>query len=110
MSDYDQDEQRSLPGQRTQITLNDGTTLVVRVLNPDYLRWDLSRGKKGWPSGQEAPFLFATFLAWSAAKREGAYEGTYEAFAEAATDVTPLDTDAEAGDVIRPTLPAHEAG
>lgn len=106
------DTERTLPGQRTKITFIDGTEYTVRVLNPDYLRWDLSRGKRGWPAGSDAPFLFATFLAWSGAKREGRFAGTYEEFAEQVADVSPItpDEDQDAGDVIRPTPPAHEAG
>lgn len=107
------DTERTLPGQRTRVTFVDGHEIVVRVLNPDYLRWDLSRGKRGWPAGSEAPFLFATFLAWSAAKREGVIaDMTYESFTEQCVDVTPIrqDEEKDPGDVIRPTLPAPEAG
>lgn len=106
------DTERILPGQRTRIDYADGTDLVVRVLNPDYLRWDLSRQKRGWPVGPEAPFLFATFLAWSAAKREGHFAGSYEEFTEQAIDITPIkqDEDQDAGDVIRPTRSVPEAG
>lgn len=109
--DVDQDQgERTLPGQRSQITWPDGSTVVVRVLQPDYIRWDLSRGKRNWPLGQDAPFLFMSFLTWSAARREGVYDGTWEQFSEAVADVSALEADAEAGDVIRPTPPAHEAG
>jgi hypothetical protein len=69
---------------RIEVTLNDGTTFVVQALNPDLIRWDRQASKLGWPAPSVAPFLWLTFLAWSAAKREGAIpsETSWETFGD----------------------------
>lgn len=64
--------------------LADGRTLEARVINPDYLRWDRTAAKHGWPKATEAPFFWQTFLAWSAFRREGliAADVSWETFSE----------------------------
>lgn len=57
---------------RLEVFLDDGTSFTVQALNPDLIRWDRQAAKLGWPTAQAAPFLWMTFLAWSAARREGA--------------------------------------
>ena len=66
------------------VTLADGTTETVRVLNPDYLRWDRTASKHGWPAMDKAPHTWLTFVAWSALRREGRIgdDVTWEAFSE----------------------------
>jgi hypothetical protein len=66
------DDDHRLTTPRIEVTLDDGTTFVVQALNPDLVRWDRQASKLGWPKMSDAPFLWLTFLAWSAAKREGA--------------------------------------
>jgi len=53
---------------------------TVPVDNRDYVAWDLSARREGWGGGQEQPFLFQTFLAYSAAKRAGRWSGTFAGF------------------------------
>src|SRR5262245_40906380 len=62
----------------------DGRELTVRVLNPDYLRWDRTAAKHGWPAMAKAPFTWLTFVAWSALRREGLIPEamTWEDFSE----------------------------
>jgi hypothetical protein len=66
------------------VSLEDGRQLQVRVVNPDFLAWDRTAAKHGWPSMRTAPFLWMTFLAWSALRRTGQLGGdvTWEAFSE----------------------------
>jgi len=66
------------------VSMEDGRELSVRVLNPDYLRWDRTAAKHGWPSMAKAPHTWLTFVAWSALKREGQIgpEVTWEDFSE----------------------------
>jgi len=66
------------------VTMADGRELSVRVLNPDYLRWDRTAAKHGWPAMAKAPFTWLTFVAWSALRREGQIPDamTWEDFSE----------------------------
>jgi hypothetical protein len=43
----------------------------VRVDNRDRIRWEKTRGPRGWPAATEAQSFAMTFLTWSAAKRAG---------------------------------------
>jgi hypothetical protein len=54
----------------------------VQTDNRDAVRWDLTRGRKNWPNGQDAPLLWMTFLAWHAMKRGGDTELDIEKFLE----------------------------
>jgi len=66
------------------VSMADGRELTVRVLNPDYLRWDRTAAKHGWPAMAKAPFTWLTFVAWAALRREGQIpeDVTWEAFSE----------------------------
>ena len=63
---------------------HDGTYLEAKVQtdNRDAIRWDLTRGKRGWPDIQAAPFLWGTFMAWSALGRAGDITETFDDFQE----------------------------
>lgn len=79
---------------RFRATMTDGTTIEVSPSNPDYCRWDLTAARHGWPNVEAAPFLWMTFVVWSAAVRERHYEGTFEAFRDTdCRSVENLDTD-----------------
>ena len=67
-------EEAGVPGQVLAVTFEEGSGLepfAVRTVNKDYLRWDKTPPARrgGVKNFQDAPFLFATFLAWSAARR-----------------------------------------
>jgi hypothetical protein len=66
------------------VLMADGVTHTVRVRNPDYLRWDRTAAKHGWPPMDKAPHTWLTFVAWSALRRERIIgeEVTWEAFSE----------------------------
>ena len=80
--------EHALPGMYTQVTLEGQEPFTVRVTNRDYLAWDKTsvRQKPVWKA-DVSPFLFATFLAWSAARREGKFDGYFDAFAEVCDDI-----------------------
>lgn len=89
------------------VVMDDGTTHFVLVGNPDMLRYDEERAKRGWPStATEAPILWQTFCAWASLTRHKQLDGMpWEAFKYAAEEVTvnqapPVD----------PTAPAPGAG
>ena len=72
-----------LPTPRFRIYLRDGTEIEVQAFNVDQLAWDRTAAKHGWPAAQSAPLTWATFVAWSAARREGRIDGiTWEQFSE----------------------------
>ena len=69
---------------RVVVTMDDGQVLTVQVYNPDYLRWDRTSAKHGWPTMDKAPHTWLTFVAWSALRREGQIgdDVTWEDFSE----------------------------
>jgi hypothetical protein len=102
----------ALPGLAVRVTLADGGTHDLRVVNPDRIRYDLTRQREKWPAFREAPFIGMTFLAWAALTRTAgrAVAGTWEEFsAERCVDVTDL-TAAGGADDAHPSRPAHAAG
>ena len=66
------------------VLMEDGTVHEVRVRNPDYLKWDRTAAKHGWPPMDKAPHTWLTFVAWAALRREGRIgdDITWEAFSE----------------------------
>lgn len=75
--------------------------VTVQTRNPDLVLWDRTRAKHGWPKLDEAPFLWLTFLSWSAMRRSGDIPSdmSYEKFEASTLDVQALDDGdgAEAG-------------
>jgi hypothetical protein len=97
--DPEEAQEAGLPGQSIRVVLEDGTEFTVRTVNRDYIRWDKTPAARrgGVKQFQDAPFIFATFLAWSAAKRLELVPYTFDQFLElaevverqAATEVPP---------------------
>lgn len=78
--------------------------IEVQTINADLVLWDRSRVKHKWPKFDEAPFLWMTFLSWSAAKRLGHIQPTttYEQWEASVVDVQAVDPD-EDDETGRPT-------
>lgn len=90
-----------LVGLRLRVDLADGTAHVAHVINPDRIRFDLTRQREGWPAFSDAPFMSLTFFAWAALKRQGAPVGTWESFSTAeCLDVTDIS---KAEDAVHPS-------
>jgi len=70
---------------------------AVSIDNRDLVAWDMVRPVRKWPVAGEAPFLFQSFLAWSAAKRAGLTEQTFDAFRDQLVDVNVSEAVEEAG-------------
>ena len=88
----------------------DGRQLLVQAVNADQLAWDRTAAKHGWPAAQAAPLTWATFVAWSAARREGLIDGmTWDDFSEreaqAVQTIQGDQDDDPAGPGMDPTLP-----
>lgn len=96
------DEER-LPGQVIRVVLEDGEKFEVRTNNRDYIRWDktVPARRGGVKQFQDAPFVFATFLAWAAARRLELTSLTFDQFLEAAVVVDRLSVGDE--DDVPPT-------
>ena len=56
--------------------------LEIQTTNQDLVLWDRTRIKHKWPSFEDAPFLWMTFIAWAGARRSGliAIDTTYESW------------------------------
>lgn len=68
--------------------------LTVQTNNMDLVLWDRTRVKHKWPRLDEAPFLWFTFISWSAARRTEAIgaDVTYERWEMMVVDVSAEDT------------------
>lgn len=60
---------RRQPGQVFLIQLDGVEPFEVTVDNRDRVRWEKTRGPRGWPTAAEAQSLCMTFLTWAAARR-----------------------------------------
>lgn len=101
-------EQLTTP--RIRVIMDDGTSHELRALNVDLVAWDRERGKhRDWPAAQDAPFLWASYLAWHVMTRTGAYTGTLPAFETAALEVSVQDDD-DGDDAVDPTRTGREPG
>ena len=66
-----------LPTPTFDVILDDGTQHRIQVTNADFLRWDKTASKHGWPEATKAPFLWNTFVCWAALRRTGALDDTF---------------------------------
>lgn len=91
-------------------TMLDGDEWDVQALNPDMIRYERTAAKHHWPKVSDAPFLWMTFLAWSAGQRNKlvAPAVTFDQFSElvALVSEVPRDDDDQDDDVADPTRPA----
>lgn len=76
--------------------------LEVQTDNRDMILWEKTRARHKWPKFDEAPMMWLTFLAWSAARRSGAIDTGYtwerwEAETLEARTVDDDDADDEGG-------------
>ena len=64
------------------VVMDDGAEYEVQSSNWDLLLYERTARKRNWPAAQDAPLEAATFVAWSALRREAmiSAELTYEAF------------------------------
>jgi hypothetical protein len=90
----------------THVVLDDDTEFVVRTgLTSDLIAWDKLMSRKFDRATQV--FIFAAFLAYQGAQREGFYPGTFDAFCDALADLTPVRAAGEpaqpAGEPVPPT-------
>jgi hypothetical protein len=99
------EEERTLAGHRIRVTMEGpGDELVVHVVrvdNRDFVRWDMTAPRQKWGSAKEVPFLFQTFLSWSAGKRAGLELPPFERYRDLVLEAKDLEQEEE--DEARPT-------
>lgn len=95
------------------VELDDGTEHRLKVNNVSMVAFDRTRIKRGWPSADEAPMAWATFIAWHHMKAAGLVDCTLEEFENTRCVVCRVVQDAEdaeaaEGDAVDPipTTPA----
>jgi hypothetical protein len=66
-----------LESPRVIITREGHEDLEVQTDNRDMIVWETTRARHKWPKFDEAPMMWLTFLAWSAARRTGAIDNGY---------------------------------
>lgn len=101
-----------LTSPRVQVLRDGYDPLEVQTTNRDLLLWDTTRAKHKWPKFEDAPFLWLTFLSWSAARRTGAIapEVRFEDWSDDVLQVTALDEDDEDDEFGTPTEPGRAPG
>lgn len=83
--------------------MRDGSSWDVQTENEDLVSWDMTRGPRKWPKGDEAPFLWLTFLAWNAGKRQHLHELAWDAFRVDCRQVTTTDDSDDEDETMGPT-------
>ena len=101
-----------LTAPKLRVTLADGQVLELQTQNPDLVRWDLTRPVEKWPTVEDAPFLWMTFIAYCAAKRLNLYAGNWKDWhSKDCLDLTDLtEDDGEKDPALDPTQPDPEPG
>jgi len=107
-------DERQLAGAVTKVTMTDGTEFTVRITNRDYVAWDRTAPRKKWGKAEDVPFLAATFMAWTAARREGKTSLPFDQagavnWVDSVDDIDSRQDDQDGDDVARPTRQAHAA-
>ena len=64
------------------VEFTDGTVMEVETSTADYLRYETTAKRHGWPTMQDSPARWEAFSAWSALERSGAYTKPWETFLE----------------------------
>jgi hypothetical protein len=93
-----------------RVTMADGRTFDVQTENPDMVLFDLERAKRKWPTFQDAPFLWVSYLAYSKLKRSGEDIGgdAFDAWLLKTSAVTNLNADGEPGTDVVSAFPTPE--
>lgn len=98
------------------VTMADGREFDVKTENPDMVFFDLERARRKWPSLQEAPFLWLSYLAYSKLKRTGQLGATaphFDTWILETSAVSNLDADGQQSaelESVSPIPPGREPG
>lgn len=103
------------------VELSNGETHDITIANASFVAWDRTRSARKWPTVEEAPSLWMTFISWHHMKAAGLIpaETKYDDF-ESTMCVAVGDPDEQAravaeargetweGDLVPPTEPSPE--
>ena len=102
---------------RVRVIRDGHEPLEVQADNRDLVRWDMTRLRQRpvWPTFQDAPFKWLTFLSWSACVRQELVpaDTRYEAWEDtvlSVSDVSQDDTAVGDDETGRPTDPGPGPG
>lgn len=92
-----------------RVTVTDGTQYAVQTTNADMVMYDLERAKRRWPSLTDAPFLWLSYLAFSALRRDGTISASehFDSWVQTTVEVKNLnETGQESDETVKafPTL------
>ncbi|WP_115685950.1 hypothetical protein [Corynebacterium senegalense] len=81
-----------------QITVNvlmvDGTEhRDVKIILADQVAFSTTRQRHKWPTMEDDPVLFGSFVAFSSLKRTGAFTGTWTEFTEQCAQVEAVENE-----------------
>lgn len=73
-----------LTSPKLRVLMTDGATLEVQTDNRDLVRYEKTAARHKWPTMQEQPIVWLTFLAWAGLRRETQIPAdvTWERFSE----------------------------
>jgi len=102
---------QKLRSPRVRIVRDGQEPLEVQTDNRDLILWDSTRIKHKWPKFDDAPFMWLTFISWSAARRTGAIvpDHKFETWRDEVLEVTSVDDD-EDEEIGSPTQPGADPG
>jgi len=85
-----------------RVEMNDGRELTTKTSLKDYVSFETTakRQKPPWGGISDNPSRWEAFVSWSALRRTGQYDGTWEQFLD---DAAIVDASA---DEVEPTQPA----
>lgn len=88
------------------VEMEDGTIHEdLRVKNPALCAFDIERAAKKWPTAQEGPLLWQTFVAWRQLVNDDLYRGTFKDFRDHdCADVSQADQE-----TVDPTRPEDDS-
>jgi hypothetical protein len=96
-----------LSSPRLRVVLGDDRVVQVQAINADLVRFDMVKARhKEWPTAEEGPLLWVTFVAWAALRRTAVIPEsvTWDDFWQSAQDVENLTDDSPDGsDAVDPT-------
>lgn len=104
-------QQFTLDTPRVLVIMADGSMVDVQCEHPDLAMYDLERAKRKWPSIQEGPIWWLSWVAYSKLKRSGQLpdpKAPFEAWLLTTAGVKNLDEDGRIDELVATVGPTPE--
>ena len=98
-----------LDSPRVLVIYGNGEVLDVQTEHPDLALYDLERTRKKWPSIQEGPMWWLSYVAYSKIKRDGHLpdpKATFETWLLTVQGIKNLDQDGQIADMVAQADPS----